>query len=239
MSEKPDFQELATSFICGKFIVEEVCSKTGLPITVAENIQWKIMSAGKMHLALPREITGELTAKIQERVKQSPDEESYEKYTYGALKDEFIEKATGKPGDEILADLITKHSFITKSKPPRDKKILLSINTLALYGHPIQELCNKLLAHRKAMESGKIKGRAKSQKSVVLALIEETIKLHEVHGEELFRKAACKFLAKKGIGGQKNISLEKLMVNVVSTCLPLASIEGLKKKFQRFRRAQK
>ena len=49
MSEKPDFQELATSFISDKFIVEEVCSKTGLPINVTENIRHKIMSTGKMH----------------------------------------------------------------------------------------------------------------------------------------------------------------------------------------------
>ena len=133
MRGKPDIQEIATSYIIGDYIVEEVCSKTGLPLHVAKNIQVKIMSTGKMHFALPREITGELTAKVQKRIKQSPGQELYQKYTYGALKDEVFMKATdeSKPGVEILADFIKEYSFTTKGKPPRDKQILLSIDTLA------------------------------------------------------------------------------------------------------------
>ena len=248
MSEKPDIQEMATSYIIGDHIVEEVCSKprlprskTGLPRTVAKDIQVKIMSTGKMHFALPREITGELRAKVQKRIKQSPVQELYQKYTYGALKDEVLMKATdeSKPGVEILADFIKEYSFTTKGKPPRDKQILLSIDTLRLHGKAIQELCEELLRHRNAMIRGEIKGRTKGQRSVVLALVDETSKLLEEYGEKLFRKGACEFLAKKGIEKPKKSNLNNLMVNVVSTCLPNVSINGLRKRLQRLRQSTK
>ena len=263
MSEKPDIQDIATSYIIGDHIVEEVCSKprlprskTGLPRTVAKDIQVKIMSTGKMHFALPREITGELRAKVQKRIKQSPVQELYQKYTYGALKDEVLMKATdeskpgveilvkkptdeSKPGVEILADFIKEYSFTTKGKPPRDKQILLSIDTLRLHGKAIQELCEELLRHRNAMIRGEIKGRTKGQRSVVLALVDETSKLLEEYGEKLFRKGACEFLAKKGIEKPKKSNLNNLMVNVVSTCLPNVSINGLRKRLQRLRQSTK
>ena len=63
MSGNPDIQEIATSYIIGDHIVEVVCSKTGLPLHVAENIQVQIMPTGEMLLDLPKTKTGKLPKK--------------------------------------------------------------------------------------------------------------------------------------------------------------------------------
>lgn len=233
MSGKPDIQEMATSYIIGGYIVEEVCSKTGLPLHVAKNIQVQIMPTGEMLLDLPKTKSGKLPKKILEKFKAVYDPSN--------LIPQTEERAKGhKPDVEVLADIIKEHSFTTKGKPPRDKQILLSIDTLAQHGPAMATLCNELLKHRDAMMlPNPIDASNKGGRAVINALAVESLELLEEYGEEKFREAASNLLSKKGDKGQSKVSLKKLMVNVLAACVPKANVAGLRKRLQRLQRSKK
>ena len=183
-------------------------------------------------LDLPKPKTGKLHKSVLENFKVSYDPANL------IPKDEVTAQGH-KPDAEVLAGIIEEHSYITEWRPPRERVIPLSINTLAQHGHAIQELCNKLLTHRNAMLQNSIDARNKGGRAVINGLAVESLELLEEYGEENFCKAASNLLSKKGDTGQSKGSLKDLIVNVLAGCVPKANVAGLRKRLQRLRRSKK
>ena len=215
MSGNINPQEVATQFLMGDHIREDICSRKNLPILMAMELQTEIMACGEMTIALPKTKTGRIKKEV---VKKLADGHEH------VVAD--------------LADIIEKHSHKTKSKPPRETRVVLTIDEVALHGATLSDLCNKLIAHRKEMDKGELDGSTKVGRAVINALAVEAVELLETHGEEVFRRAASQLLAKKqNKGHARNATLNQLMANVLSACLPQANLGGLKKKLQRLRKA--
>ena len=68
MSGNINPQEVATQFLMGDHIREDICSRTNLPILMAMELQTEIMACGEMTIALPKTKTGRIKKEVVKKL---------------------------------------------------------------------------------------------------------------------------------------------------------------------------